>query len=173
MPTRRKSKYKKTQREYAEMFNRDVRTIREWQKKKYPLDDPEAMERKLAEQLHQRGRDDDDDEDREPIDAAALTDEQLENPRDPYDAKLYESILRCRKLTHALRESKRLVLSKEECKADMVRIGSAVKTRLTALPGEMPALLVGKAEHEIQKTLQKWVLDTLTEFSDAASRLYA
>ena len=155
------------------MFNRDVRTIRDWQMKGYPLDDPEAMEGRLAEQLHQGGKDAAEGEEDEPIDAAALTDEQLENPGSPYFAKLYEAILRCRKLAHGIREAKRLVIPKEECKADMIRIGSGVKTRLTALPGEMPGLLVGKAEHEIQTTLQKWVHDTLSELSNASSKLYA
>ena len=171
MAAKRKTKYKKTQKEYAEVFNRDVRTIRDWQKKKYPLDDPEAMEVKLAEQLHQGGKDAEDDG--KWIDATALTDEQLENPGDPYEAKLYESILRCRKMAYGIKEAKRLVIPKEECRADMVRIGSAVRSRLLALEGEMPGLLVGKAEHDIQKALRKWTVDTMTEFSDASSKLYA
>ncbi len=129
MPAKRKAKYKKTQRVYAEMFDRDERTIRDWQKKKYPLDDPEAMEAKLAEQLHQGGKDADENDGR--IDAAALTDEQLESPGNAYDAKFYEAILRCRKLAHSLREAKRLVIPKSEVREGEMRVNTAVKSRST------------------------------------------
>ncbi len=160
MPAKRKSKYKKTQREYAEIYERDVRTIREWQKKKYPLDDPEAMEAKLAEQLHQGGKDASDDDER--IDAAALTDEQLESPGNAYEAKLYESILRCRKLAHALREAKRLVIPRDEIKAALVKANSVIRSRVLAIQGEMPGRLAGKAEVDIQQVLADWCHETLS-----------
>lgn len=161
--------YRKTATEYALDYDVTPRAVRSYMGKGYPLDDPARMEQIFAGQKNRPKSTGPAVE----VDAAKLTNEQLENPANDAEAKLFERILICRKLAHGLSIAKRDVIPKEEVKADMARIAAAMKTRLLALPGEMPGLLVGKVEHEIQKTLFGWVHDALTDFHDAGGKLYA
>lgn len=161
--------YKKTQVEYAADYGVKPRAIRVYMGKNYPLDDPAAMEGIFAAQKHRPASK----APGESVDAVTLTNEELENPSNEATAKLYERILICRKLAHALREAKRQVIPLDEVRAGEMRVCAAVKSRLLALPGEMPTLLAGKTEVEMQKALFGWVHETLTSFSDARASLYA
>jgi hypothetical protein len=43
MPARKKPGYKLTHRDYAQIYNCHVNTVSRWQRKGYPLDDPEEL----------------------------------------------------------------------------------------------------------------------------------
>ena len=164
----RRPKYTKTQREYAELYKCSTKTIQRHMKLGHPLDDPEKMQAIFAGQKHKpKGGGDG-----VQVDAAALTDEQLENPGNEEEAKLFERILICRKLSHALKESKRLVIPRTEVREGEMRVNAAVKSAMLSLAGEMPARLAGKNEVDIQALLKTWTVETLTALSDARSALY-
>ncbi len=165
----RRPKYAQTQKAYADLYKCSTKTIQRHVKAGHPLDDPEKMQAIFASQKNKpksavSGIE---------VDAATLTDEQLENPRNEEEAKLFERILICRKLSHALKEAKRLVIPKDEVREGEMRVNAAVKSRLLGLSGEMPVRLAGKNELEIQQILSPWVHETLTALSDARSSLYA
>lgn len=164
----RRPKYAQTQRAYAESYQCSTKTIQRHMKLGHPLDDPEAMQKIFAGQKNKpRGTESD-----SQVDAAAFTNDQLENPGNEAEAKLFERILICRKLAHTLNEAKRLVIPRTEVREGEMRVNAAVKSALLSLAGEMPARLAGKHEVDIQALLRAWTLETLTALSDARGALY-
>ena len=164
---KRRPKYQKTQVQYAADYNCSARSIRTYMSKGYPLDDPEQMQAIFAKQKNKPKTGDG-----VQVDAAALTDEQLENPRNAAEATLFARSLIGRKLAHHLKDKKRLVIPKTEVREGEMRVNAAVKSRLLSLPGEMPSRLAGKAEVDIQQLLSAWMVETLTALSDARGTLY-
>lgn len=125
--------YKKTQKAYAADFGCDVRTIRRYQAKGYPLDDPEKMGRLLVDQKHQP----------EARRATDLTKARLEKVR-----------LECERLAFAIAREKREYVSVASVREEALSAGVLLGAQLNALVTDLPGQIAGLSEIDMHRKLK-------------------
>lgn len=128
----KKHNYKKTQTAYAKAFGVSPRTIRTWQEKNYPLDDPHAMGKMLDAQKN--------------VPAGV-------EPTEFRKMRLRKVRLECEKLENALAIQKKEFVPAAQVYEDGLRIGALMSAELDGLLSDMPGALAGLDELRIRERL--------------------
>lgn len=143
-------KYKRTEKEYAEMYDCDVRSIRRYKTKGYPLDDPAKTAELIAAQKNQPG----------------------ETPENINAAKLKKLQLECERLAFKNEVERGQYTANTKIIEDLYAIGAAVGGALDKLRADLPALLLGKDESGMATLIERETRNIRAMLADQATRLY-
>lgn len=127
-------KYKNTQVSYAKAYGVSPRTIRTWQRKSYPLDDPRAMGKQLDAQKN--------------IPAGT-------EPTELRKARLRKVRLECERLELELAIRKKEFVSAVGVREEGVLIGAMLDAELRALLDDAPGVLAGLSELHVREKLKE------------------
>ncbi len=140
----------KTRAQYATQYGVNARTITRWIAKGYPLDEPEKVaELESAQKNSSAARKE---AGKLSVETKDLTDEQLENPRTQAEAKLFQLVLVCRRLSFNNQKERGLYALKSEVIQKVRELRAAEWAELRQkLERELPAICDGLGAAAIQR----------------------
>ena len=151
MAGKTRADYKKTQAAYASEYGVSIRTIKRWQAKGYPLDDPA----KLGELLGQQ---------------KSAPEGLLEGgPKNLKDRKL---LVECQRSELRLGIERGEVTPNIKIREDLTRIATATRAELMRLENDLPGTLAGLDSAAIQIKIREALDIVFRNLADATSHLY-
>lgn len=176
MAAPRKESRRAIQERLSEVLGINVtpKMVRYWQEKNYPLDDPEALRAKLANQEHN------------PLKAAAADGEeppegehadiedlirQLQSAADYDVARKLKTQIDGLKSAYQLREAAGSYVSLGVIEEAVTRICSSVKGSIMRLEADLPPMLEGLTPARMQLIIRQKIDETLTLLSDEVARI--
>lgn len=139
-------------KDYAARFNVDERTIRNWKKKGYNLDDPEKLEQQIGKQRH--------------------LPRNFEPATSLNSARIRKTNLECEKLHFQLEVERGKYTSNDKIRDDLIKIGSATKASLLRLENELPPILEGLTAEDMQIKIKEAVDSILGDLSKMVKKHY-
>ena len=98
--------------------------------------------------------------------------EKLKNAKTERQANFYKKMIEAHQKSFEFDVKRGLYTSNEMIEENAIRIGSAVRAMILKLENELPAILVGLNEAEMQKKINKKGCEILTQLGDVKSELY-
>lgn len=148
---------KRTEKEYAKIYNCDVRSIRRYKKAGFPLDDFEAMQEILNAQKNRPAQEED------------LPEGELSQA----EAKRRKMIVEWRILAHRLEVEQGKYTENSHVREAFFAIGAAIGAALDQLRADLPALLLGKDELGMADAIERETRKIRALLADRESHLYA